>query len=478
MTFKYAKSIEDVGSWTFEVVNNSFSLDDKCASYFEVQQKQLSYEAFFEHFDSENRQFLNTHFQQLINHNTPFVVECVIGSGACEKVIRLSGVACEVSSKGEVTKISGIIRLYTNDLNSKFRQGVILNILDDLAIISISNTRGEIIYANKLFCEVSGYEQEELLGNTHAIVKSGMHPNEFYKKMWQTISEGRNWHGEVINKKKNGELYYVDAHIYPVLNFKQEISEYIAVRFDITEKKMREQDELVRAKFQMMGETSAQIMHDVMNPLTIIQMSLDLLDYQVKKGVPVSLENLGKKVSSMRDSTLRIRTIFSNMKDLLSNKQDVEDMDLYECVHKAIEISSLRLGKYKIPADVEFCQSQYDVEFNFQQLLQVLINLINNSIDAIDSLPEKWIKFSVVDHGNYLVLSITDSGQGIDPSLHKKIFQSLFTTKAKDKGTGLGLPICKRIMENYGGKIEINVKSSNTQFDIYLQKNLSLLKAA
>jgi len=477
MTLKHTKSIEDVGSWTFEVATNSFYFDEKCAEYFGLQEKELGYETFLDQFDSENRFFLHNHFQQLIKHNIPFVLECVIGSNELEKAIRLSGSACEFRD-GQVIKLSGIIRLYTNDLNSKFRQGLVLNILDDLAIISISNTKGEIIYANKLFCEVSGYEKEELLGKTHSIVKSGMHPNEFYKKMWQTICEGRVWHGEVINKKKNGELYYVEAHIYPVLNFKQEIIEFIAVRFDITEQKMREQDELVRAKFQMMGETSAQIMHDVMNPLTIIQMSLDMLDYKVKKGLSVSHEELDKKVSSMRDSTLRIRTIFSNMKDLLANKNETQEMDIYDCVHKAIEISSLRLGKNKIVTEVHFQVGQYEVEFNFQQLLQVLINLTNNSIDAIDELQEKWIKFTVVEHESFFILSITDSGHGIDPSLHKKIFQSLFTTKDKEKGTGLGLPICKRIMENYGGKIEINSHSTNTQFDIYLQKKLTLIKAA
>jgi len=180
----------------------------------------------------------------------------------------------------------------------------------------------------------------------------------------------------------------------------------------------------------------------------------------------------------MRDSTLRIRTIFSNMKDLLANKNETQEMDIYDCVHKAIEISSLRLGKNKIVTEVHFQVGQYEVEFNFQQLLQVLINLTNNSIDAIDELQEKWIKFTVVEHESFFILSITDSGHGIDPSLHKKIFQSLFTTKDKEKGTGLGLPICKRIMENYGGKIEINSHSTNTQFDIYLQKKLTLIKAA
>lgn len=478
MSKKHAKSLEDVGNWTYDVHEDRFYFCEKGRELFQIKtQGNPTYDSFLDLFEKEDQPFLDSHFRLLINQGTPFVVECGIGCKEEERMIRISASYVD-SGAGVQNKISGVVRLYTNEVNTRFRESAIYTILDELAIISVTDIKGNIIYANKLFCEVSGYSEQELLGQNHRIIKSGVHPKEFFQNLWLTVLQGKSWRGEVINRRKNGELYYVDAHVYPIMNFKQEITEFISVRFDVTEKKMREQDELVKAKFQMMGETSAQIMHDVMNPLTIIQMSLDLLETQMTRGQPISQESIAAKVKTMRESSLRIKNIFSNMKDLLHNKQEKEKMDICECVYKALEICSLKLSKHKVHTEVKFDLNQFVIDMNAQQLLQVFINLINNSVDAIEGKKEKWIHFEVSDGGNYYIVSLTDSGDGIDPALHKKIFQSLFTTKEKDKGTGLGLPICKRILENYGGRIEINADSPNTRFDIYLQKKLEMKKAA
>jgi C4-dicarboxylate-specific signal transduction histidine kinase len=138
----------------------------------------------------------------------------------------------------------------------------------------------------------------------------------------------------------------------------------------------------------------------------------------------------------------------------------------------------MRLKKHSIKIEMEIeideLKAPYLTSINFQQLLQVFINLINNSIDATEPLDNRWIKFKITQTTPYIVISIIDSGNGIQGDLHGKIFDSLFTTKEKDKGTGLGLSICKRIIENIKGKIELNADSPNTQFDIYLlQSGLS-----
>lgn len=479
MSMKYTKSLEDVGSWTFDVQKNRFHFSEKALELFQIKSAHdITYEKFLMLFEKEDQPFLDNHFQLLLSQNAPFVVECGIENhDEEERIVRLTGSSVEFD-QDHTPVLSGVVRLYTNEVNTKFRESLVYSILDDLAIISITDASGVIIYANKKFCEVSGYSQSELLGQTHRIVKSGVHPKEFYQGLWKTVLQGNPWHGEVVNKSKSGELYYVEAHVYPRKNYKQEITEFISVRFDITEKKMREQDDLVKAKFQMVGETSAQIMHDVMNPLSIIQMALDLLDTQIERGQIVSQQTLTAKVKTMRDSTMRIRTIFSNMKDMLHNKSSVETMDVYECAYKALEICSLKLSKHKVKTEVKFERGQYYIDMNYQQLLQVFINMINNSSDAIEGLPDKWIRLEVKDKGDFFVLSLTDSGAGIDPAYHQKIFQSLFTTKDKDTGTGLGLPICKRILESYGGRIEIDAESPHTQFNIYLQKRLEMKKVA
>jgi len=112
--------------------------------------------------------------------------------------------------------------------------------IDEHAIVSIADARGNIVYVNEKFCAISGHTAQELQGQNHRMVKSGVHTTAFYDALWQTISQGRVWHGEVCNRRKNGELYWVEATIYPVLDSNGLPVQYISIRTDITKVKANE----------------------------------------------------------------------------------------------------------------------------------------------------------------------------------------------------------------------------------------------
>lgn len=117
--------------------------------------------------------------------------------------------------------------------------------LDQHAIVSITDVQGVITYANDKFCEISGYSREEMLGRTHRIVKSGVHPAALYESMWATITAGKVWHGEVCNRTKNGAFYWVDATIVPLCAANGVPKQYISIRSDIS--LLKEQEAATKA---------------------------------------------------------------------------------------------------------------------------------------------------------------------------------------------------------------------------------------
>jgi len=329
--------------------------------------------------------------------------------------------------------------------------------------IVITNVTGRIEYVNPKFSEVTGYTSEEAIGKNPRILKSGTHSSQFYSEMWKTILAGNDWKSEFHNKKKNGELYWENVNISPVLNDKGEIINFIAVKEDITEKK-KILEELISAKERaeesdrLKSSFLANMSHEIRTPLnSILGFSNFLtneegLTWEEKRDfsniINKSAESLLQIINDIIDisslETGQLKTFFNHLpvNPILRSLHTVFSLKLIEINKSHLFLTLLEKEELMIYADEN-------------RFIQIITNLLNN---AIKFTARGEICFGVEDFDEEKVsFIVSDTGIGIRPEVQDTIFER-FRQGEEDTtrtfgGNGLGLSIVKNLVELMGGEI-------------------------
>ena len=327
--------------------------------------------------------------------------------------------------------------------------------------IVITDSKGTILWVNRAFTDLTGYAPEESIGQNPRILKSWTHDPSFYRTLWTTIQSGQVWRGEITNRKKDGFLYAEEMTITPVRSPSGETTNYIAIKQDATERKKLEAQYRQAQKMEGVGRLAGGVAHDFNNILGVItgysELSLDKLEPQH----PVA-ENL-RKIKAAADRAVlltrqllafsRQQIVYPRIIDLNAIVQGMGDM-LKRLVGDDVSIAvrpTVPLGGIK--ADVG-------------QLEQVLMNLAVNARDAMPNggpitietrnveLDQAYQrKHEPIRPGPYVMLSLSDSGCGMDDTTKASIFEPFFTTKEVGKGTGLGLATVDGIVKQSAGYI-------------------------
>lgn len=350
--------------------------------------------------------------------------------------------------------------------------------VDNSAIVAITDNNGKILSVNDQFCEISKYSRNELIGKTHKIINSGHHSKVFFKEMWETISSGNVWQGEIKNKAKDGSYYWVFTVITPLKNALGVVDRFIAIRHDISELKKQRDDIDKLQKMSAIGELSAKILHDTMNPLAIIEGKAKRMAKSIDQP---DKERTLTDLNKITQSTQRIKDLFQNLRNNLldqdtqaiKTENSLKDINVRTVIEKALSYcqDDERHSHCDIVVSNEV-ESDLIIYGSEPQLSQVFVNLFSNACEALSAqnITDKWIKIkseSLVDH--YLI-RVIDSGPGIPAEIREKIFEPLYSTKMASGGTGLGLDICKNIIIAHGGSIKVSPENSNTEFIISLPK--------
>src|SRR5262245_52723240 len=317
--------------------------------------------------------------------------------------------------------------------------------LDQSAIVATTDVPGRIKYVNDKFCEISKYSRDELIGQDHRILNSGFHSTEFIRGLWRTIAQGHIWHGELRNRAKDGSIYWVDTTIVPFLDERGKPWQYMAIRYDITERKRQEQRLREQATLTSLGEMAAVLAHEVRNPLAGIRGGVQLLGSMF----PEAAE--GKDLT--RDILTRIDSLNAVLTDLLAfaRVREIKPTPIDAEAFFGDLAASLKLDPAMRQVDVKIQREPgLVVPADADHLRLVFTNLLLNAAQAMGGAGriESAAAASDADH---VTLTVTDTGPGIPVHVRDRIFEPFFTTK--HRGTGLGLPTARRIVEAHGGEI-------------------------
>lgn len=221
------------------------------------------------------------------------------------------------------------------------------------------------------------------------------------------------------------------------------------------------------SKMATLGEIAAGIAHEINNPLTIIQARILTIEKQMQKKNVLDSE-FAESFKKVIDTVQRITKIIKGLK-FISRDANIDSpikINIDQLFETTFDLCLEKLKMNNVNLIKDSSGFDYEIEVRETQIVQVLLNLINNSFDAVKNLPEKWIQIECLTNKDNLLIKVKDSGSGIPEDILGKIMNPFFTTKPAGQGTGLGLSISKGIIENHAGKLYYNEKSSNTEFVI------------
>jgi PAS domain S-box-containing protein len=373
---------------------------------------------------------------------------------------------------------TGFIRDITPRKDSEAQLKLLSEALESAANgIAITDTAGKILWVNPAFAALTGYAREEVVGRNPRILKSGKHPPELYRQLWETIERGEPWHGDMVNRRKNGTLYPEEMTITPVRTGGGAITHFVAVKQDITARKEAEE------KLALMARTLAEknkeleaivyvASHDLRSPLVNIQgFSKELaqacaqiqkhlqaethkgskgeLERLLQEDVPESLEYIQAGVAKI-DSLLAGFLRYSRLGRAALRIEPLPMNAMLASIAQAMEFQIKEASAKLEIGPLPNCLG------DATQINQVFSNLLDNAVKYLDPGRPGVITVSGRLQEGYAIYSVRDNGVGIPLPHQGKIFEIFHRLNpSQGRGEGLGLTIAQRILERHNGSIRV-----------------------
>jgi len=333
--------------------------------------------------------------------------------------------------------------------------------------VVITDSEGMIEYVNPYFSSLTGYQLNELQGKTPRVLKSGNHNEAFYQSLWKTILEGKTWQGELLNKKKNGETYWANASISPIVDNSGNVTNFVAIEEDITERK-KLLKEIIDAKEKaeisdnLKTEFLSQMSHEIRTPLNIIASNAEILKDDFGHIIPTDYDDVFTSIELASQRIIRTISLILNSAEIQTGiyRLNKEEVNINLLLQKLVDehrlfakIKNLQLTFNPIKEGLKIHGDEYAIT-------QIFANLIDNGIKYTKE-GEIQIEANRNTKGNVYVL-VKDSGIGISEEFQKRLFEP-FSQEEQGysrsfDGNGLGLSLVKKYCEYNDATIEVKSK--------------------
>lgn len=369
---------------------------------------------------------------------------------------------------------AGVLENYSNSIVKVEKElSRTADIIDKHIIMSTTESSGVITHVSEAFCNISGYLKEELIGNTHSIVRHKDMKDEIFEELWKKMESGDIWKGEIKNRKKNGSFYWVDVIITPNFDKNNNIVSYDAISQEITSKKALEEQQgilIEQSKSAAMGEMISMIAHQWRQPLQAVSILIQKLPLTKMIDGEISDELLNQVVEDIGNQLDYMSKTIDDFRDFFLPDKPKECVQVDNIIEKALDFLAVMIKTDSIDINLEV-KTDTKITVHVNELVQVLINLIKNARDIMleREVKQKIINICCYKNGDYLVIDIEDNAGGVPEEFLTKVFEPYFSTKTDKNGTGLGLFMCKTIIEKHSkGNLSFDNSSIGAIFKIEL----------
>jgi|APTNR8051073442_1049403.scaffolds.fasta_scaffold00153_20 two-component system cell cycle sensor histidine kinase/response regulator CckA len=481
LLMREAGDLAHVGGWEFDPATGQGHWTAECARIHEVDSvSTLTARKGLSFFRGEHLERIQKAMHDAMERGTPYDLELeMVTARGNLKWVRT--ICHPILDKGKVIRMRGALQDITERKQAEEllrRQSGALEAAANAIVIT--DHQGTILWVNPAFSKISGYAETEALGkNPRDLMKSGAQDADFYRVLWSTITSGKVWQGEIINRRKDGKVYHEEMTITPIRDDQGAITHYVAIKQDITERKSMEAQLLRTQRLESVGRLASGIAHDLNNILTPVLLAPAILREVIQEPTVRSIiDSVEKNAQRGADIVRQLLTFGRGLESVRS------PMPLRALIRDMVKIMNETFPR-NITVRTELTPDMILIDGDPTQLHQLLMNLCVNARDAMPEGGHLTIRLEAsmieadqasiypwVLPGPHALLTVTDTGTGIPKEHLDKIYDPFFTTKPPGEGTGLGLSTALGIVRSHRGFIEVESwVGQGTTFRIFLPQS-------